>query len=242
MAPLDNAVWHALAGPQAAFAVREGCAVRFRPDVSPFLALPDEPDEASWHDLARLLGPAGTGALFRRHTPSLPDGWTELERFDGVQLVAADPTAVRAHAPRASDGVDIVVLGPDDVGDMLDLVARTAPGPFEARTHELGRYVGIRLDGRLVAMAGERMRLAGGTEVSAVCTDEAHRGRGFAARLVAEVARGIVARGETPFLHVLADNHGAIRVYESLGFERRASIGAVVVRAPRATPAGLAAP
>jgi hypothetical protein len=129
MAPLDNAVWHALAGPQAAFAERQGSAVRFRPDVSPFLALPDEPDDASWHDLARLLGPAGIGALFRRHTPDLPSGWTELERFEGVQFVATDPTVVRAHVPRAPNGVDLVTLGPDDVADMLDLWRAPRPAP-----------------------------------------------------------------------------------------------------------------
>jgi ribosomal protein S18 acetylase RimI-like enzyme len=236
MALLDNAVWHALTGPQAAFGERRGSAVRYRPDVSPFLALPDTPDAGSWDDLAGLLGPSGIGALFRREAVDLPDGWRELERFNGVQMVAGDAAGAPAPTarPRGEGGpeADTIRLGADDVADMLDLVARTAPGPFEKHTHELGTYLGVRVDGRLVAMAGERMQLPGGTEVSAVCTDPAHRGQGLAARLVAEVMRGIVARGETPFLHVLADNHDAIRVYEALGFERRAHVGAVVVQAP----------
>jgi predicted GNAT family acetyltransferase len=101
---------------------------------------------------------------------------------------------------------------------MLDLVARTQPGPFLQRTVELGTYLGVRRDGALVAMAGERLHPPGFTEVSAVCTDPDHRGQGYAARLVQAVVAGIKERGDIPFLHATATNTNAIRLYEALGF------------------------
>jgi predicted GNAT family acetyltransferase len=131
----------------------------------------------------------------------------------GVQLTGEE-LAVEPDA-------DAVVLGPADVPEMLDLVERTKPGPFRPRTIELGRYLGIRIDGELVAMAGERLQPPGWTEISAVCTDERMRGRGLASRLIRAVGHGIRARGDIPFLHASASNTKAIRLYESLGFVLR---------------------
>jgi predicted GNAT family acetyltransferase len=119
---------------------------------------------------------------------------------------------------------------------MLDLVGRTKPGPFLPRTVELGTYLGIRRDGALVAMAGERLHPPGWTEISAICTDEAFRGQGLATRLVHAVAAGIRERGETPFLHASADNTNAIRLYESLGFRLRRSATFLAARVPAEVP------
>jgi predicted GNAT family acetyltransferase len=124
------------------------------------------------------------------------------------------------------------VLGPADAGEMLALVELTQPGPFRVRTVELGAYFGVFDSGELVAMAGERFRLPGFCEISAVCTRPDHRGRGLAAGLTARVAEGIQARGELPFLHHSADNDPARRVYEALGFEFRREISIAVVGAP----------
>jgi GNAT superfamily N-acetyltransferase len=104
---------------------------------------------------------------------------------------------------------------------MLRLVDRTKPGPFAPRTIELGRYVGVWIEGELVAMAGERLHPQGWTEISAVCTDERFRGRGLASLLVLDIGHGIRARGELPFLHASAQNTNAIRLYESMGFVLR---------------------
>jgi predicted GNAT family acetyltransferase len=125
---------------------------------------------------------------------------------------------------------ETVVLGPDDVPEILDLIARTEPGPFRERTIEMGTYLGIRRDGALIAMAGERQHPPDWTEISAVCTDPQHRGQGLATRLVRAVAAGIRERGETPFLHALAGNTAAIRLYESIGFTRRRRAPFVVLR------------
>jgi predicted GNAT family acetyltransferase len=123
------------------------------------------------------------------------------------------------------------VLTAADVPEVLDLVTRTKPGPFLPRTIEFGRYLGIRRNGRLVSMAGERMRGPGWTEISAVCTDDAYRGQGLAARVVRAVAAGIAGRGETALLHVDRKNSSAIRFYENLGFTVRAEMDFVLLEA-----------
>ncbi|GGJ06042.1 GNAT family N-acetyltransferase [Streptomyces brasiliensis] len=221
---LDNPALASLTGPHAGFAERRGRVLRYPVDVSPWLALPDGPDADDWADLAALAGPGAEVPLpgFRGE---VPDGWEITFRVEGVQLVDDGLAA----APDA----EAVRLGPDDVPEMLDLVGRTRPGPFLPRTIELGTYLGIRRDGALVAMAGERLHPPGWTEISAVCTDSAYRGEGLATRLIRAVAHGIRERGETPFLHTGAGNTNAIRLYESLGFRLRRRTAFLAARAPQ---------
>ena len=220
---LDNATWTSLTGPHRRFAQRLGTAARYLPDVSPFLALVDHRDQQCWSDAAELVGP---GQRFTVAGPGVtaPAGWASSPVGGGVQLVdvglekVADPQAHR--------------LGPDDVPEMLDLVARTRPGPFAIRTVELGCYLGIRHGGALVAMAGERMHPPGWTEISAVCTDSSYRGRGFGRRLVSAVGAVIAERGDRVFLNASAANTGAIRLYESIGFRLRMRTDLVTVTVP----------
>ncbi|MFE4449380.1 GNAT family N-acetyltransferase [Streptomyces sp. NPDC056796] len=210
--PLDNPARASLTGPHAHFAERRGRVLRYRPDVTPWLALPDLPDAQDWADVAALAGPGASVTLTAFREPP-PADWEIVFQAEGVQLVDAGVDA--APDPEA------VLLGPDDVPEMLDLVARTRPGPFLPRTVELGTYLGIRRSGALVAMAGERLHPPGWTEISGVCTDDSVRGQGLASRLVRAVAHGIRERGETPFLHAAASNTSAIRLYEALGFTLR---------------------
>jgi len=205
----------ALEGPQSAIAERKGRVLRFPPDVCPFYSMPDDPDEQDWADAAELAGPGGLVSLSASWL-ALPEEWEPFFGAEGVQLVAGENAG---HGTPADD--EIIRLGADDVPEMLDLVARTRPGPFFRRTIELGTYLGIRRHGALVAMAGERLRPPGHTEISAVCTDQAWRGHGFGSRLTLAVAAGIRARGEVPFLHAVATNVTAIRLYEQLGFQLR---------------------
>ncbi|MEV4315080.1 GNAT family N-acetyltransferase [Actinocrispum sp. NPDC049592] len=222
---LDNPVWASLTGPHAHFAERHGQLLRYPTDVAPFVAIPDEPDGDLWRDLARLAGPGGQVPVTGRGiTP--PRGWEVTELGSGVQLV--DDGVAAAGDDQA------VPLGQADVPEILDLVGRTQPGPFLKRTIDLGTYLGIRHEGKLIAMAGERLHPPGWTEISAVCTDPAYRGQGLATRLVLAVAAGIRARGETPFMHALATNTNAIRLYESLGFRLRRRMTFLAARAPLA--------
>jgi len=221
--PLDNPVRSSLAGPHARLAERRGNVLRYPADVCPFFAMPDEPDAADWADAAALVGPGGLLPLAGVQAPP-PAGWAVEIIGEGVQMTgdgvagAADPEAVPLELA--------------DVPEMLDLAGRTKPGPFLPRTVEMGSYLGIRYGGALVAMAGERLHPSGWTEISAVCTDAAWRGRGLASRLVLAVAAGIRARGETPFLHAVASNVNAIRLYEQLGFRLRGSTVFSATRVP----------
>ncbi|WP_122978028.1 GNAT family N-acetyltransferase [Actinoplanes teichomyceticus] len=210
---LNNPVWAALSGPQAGYAEAAGDAARYLPEIAPFCAVSDTADPAAWRDLATLTD----HAVLTGPSISPPPGWVQDSRTHGVQMVGTAMTAV--------DDPEAVPLTEHDVPEMLELVARAQPGPFRKRTIELGRYLGIRTrDGRLISMAGERFRMPGWTEVSAVCTDPEFRGQGLAARLTVAVAAGILARGELPFLHTVQDNDGAIRLYQRLGFEHSADV------------------
>src|SRR5277367_3427264 len=207
--PLDNPAYSALCGPHARLALVSGRARRYPVDVAPFLALPSPPSPQDWRDAATLVAP-GTFVGVRYGDTELPAGWQTVDTFDLVQMIGERITGV--------DCSEAIPLGAADVPEMLELVAQTEPGPFLTRTIELGDYLGIRRDGALVAMAGERFRLDGWTEISAVCTHPNHRGQGLASALVGALIAAIQLRSQRVFLHVLSTNTGAIGLYEELGF------------------------
>ena len=221
--PLDRPIWHALVGRQADFAIGSGRVRRFRGDVSPFIAVEDDSPEA----LAEVAGvmEAHDAVLFlQRGGVPLPPGTRTVEGGMGLQMVAE-----RFESIEQPDNV--IMLGEEDAPAMLALATRTQPGPFRARTHELGQFWGVKDEaGRLLAMAGERLRLPGLSEVSGVCTHPDTRGQGLGSLLSHHVASEIVRRGEVPFLHVYANNVRAIRLYERLGFVARCEVEALVVR------------
>jgi GNAT superfamily N-acetyltransferase len=218
--PLDNPVWHALHGPHTAFAIDGGRACRYEPDVSPFAAVPDVPDDGDWDALQPLVGSTGAVVVRRDGVGRHVDGARSFE-LACLQMTATE----RLDARDPPGGITVSELGAADVAEMVELIELTRPGPFRPRTVELGRYLGARDEGgTLVAIGGERMHLPGATEISAVCTHPDQRGRGLAELLVRAVAAGIDDRGERPILHVATDNHGAIRLYERLGFEVRAEL------------------
>ncbi|MCM2578576.1 GNAT family N-acetyltransferase [Streptomyces meridianus] len=231
--PLDEPVRAALTGPHALFARRRGRLLCYPADVTPFLAMPQDPEAADWADAAALVGVGGKVMTAGAEEPP-PAGWEVTFDVEGVQLVGNDVAGERD--PEA------VRLGRSDLPEVLALVERTRPGPFLPRTIEMGTYLGIRRGGRLVAMAGERFRVPGHTEISAVCTDDSHRGLGLATRLIRAVAAGVRERGETPFLHAAADNTAAIRLYEALGFRLRRGISFRAVRVPADVTAGRGVP
>ena len=214
---LDNPIWHALHGPHRAFAIGSGLAVHYPRDVAVFSAIADPGAEAH-QELARGR-PAGAEArLVRRAVEPLPAGWIALKDVPLLQMVAA------RFDGEVPEGPPIATLGLQNLGVVSALVERTQPGPFGPRTMTMGRYLGVFEGGELVAMAGERLRVSGYVELSAVCTDPRVRGRGLAAYLMRHLMRTAVARGETPFLHVVPENVGAIAIYRRLGFEVRADM------------------
>ncbi len=223
--PLDNPIWHALRGAHLDRSEVAGPgAARYDPAVSVFAALEDRPGAPAWAGLADLVGPDGVAVLIRAEALSVPDGWARL-----AGGVARQMTGERVEG-RVDP--DVAVLGADDGAEALELVGLAQPGRFTARTIELGRYVGLRRQGRLVALAGERFALDGWVEVSAVCTHPDHRGQGLARRVVLDVVAAIQARGARPLLHVADENTAAQALYRDLGFELRRPLEVTVARAP----------
>lgn len=221
MHPLDNPIWSALTTQQSPIAIGDELARRFPGEMAPFGAFPRASKE-SFDALAQLYRQGNELALFTLGPVDLPSRFTVTRSAVLNQMIC---TPEQSHEP----AVQPVQLGSNDVDDMMALVDLTKPGPFAIRTHELGRYLGIRMDGRLVAMAGERLHVDGYTEVSAVCTHPLYRGRGYSRDLIAAVSKGIQARGEAPFLHVLDDNLSAIALYETLGFTFRVALQLTVL-------------
>ena len=216
---LDHPVLHALSGPHRGLGLHRGHAARYRPTVARFAALPTRPGPGDWDDLAALTGDDELVLFGLPH--DVPAGWAEHARFDVAQMVAPDGFG-RRHA-----GIERLTAA--DAPAMVALVEETQPGPFLEETHLIGAYYGVKEDGVLVAMAGERLATPSWVEISAVCTRASHRGRGLATRLVEEVAAGIRGTGRRPFLHTGARNDAAIALYERLGFARR-DAGNVVQR------------
>ena len=223
--PLDRVIWNAFTGRQAHLALRDGDALRVDPDFGLFVATADHSPE-SLAALSRLVhAHSGEVGIVERFDPPAIPG-TEVTRRAVLNQMVAETLA----QPKPVD-FEIQPLGDADSPEMVALATLTAPGPFFSRTHQLGEFVGVKVDGQLVAMAGERLQPEGFTEVSAVCAHPDHRGKGYAAKLMLHVAHKIVERGETPFLHSYDHNAGAIALYEALGFRFRCEQRLTVIEA-----------
>ena len=240
MHPLDNPAWVALQGPQRHVAETGDLAARYLPEVSPFGAFPEPPGPEHWRAMADLVGPGGI-VILTGHTGTPPEGWGVEYDGEGVQMTGEVLVAGPAEVAALRSDRWVLPLGEADAADMVELVELARPGPFSPRTWELGGYVGVRVDGELVAMAGQRFRPTGWCEISAVATHPDHRRQGLGEWLVRAVAVGIAARGEEPMLHTAVDNTDAIRLYEAMGFTRRKLVRFVAARAP-GDPDGHATP
>jgi predicted GNAT family acetyltransferase len=217
---LDRPVWHALTGRQSDLSQGNHRALRIAPDYGPFAAAAD----ASAANLAALAGLAGGGEIWlvEKAAVVVPSGMKMARSAEVLQMIAASIIACDKEP-------DFHDLSDDDAPEMLALATLTVPGPFARRTNRLGGFVGIRQNGHLIAMAGERMKPGRFTEVSGVCTHPDHRGKGYAGMLMRIVAARILARGEAPFLHCYASNAGAIALYESLGFAAHQPVTSTVL-------------
>ena len=215
---LDNPVWHALNSHHRHLAIRGNIAARYQPKTLMAAAM-SETNTAEFTDLKNLvetneiIGVMGT-------LPQAGPDWEIIQTFHVPQMICREL--------KPTESIKAVHLTSEDVPDMLALVALAQPGPFLPRTIEMGQYLGIRQDGQLVGMAGERLHLPGFCEISAVCTHPDYRGRGYGGALTTMVANAIIARGEVPFLHVV--NEVAARLYEKLGFRFRKEIPVTVLK------------
>jgi ribosomal protein S18 acetylase RimI-like enzyme len=224
--PLDNPVWSALTTGHAHLAQGGALALRYPEDIDPIGALARGGPDA-WSELAGLIPPGGMLYLaatdLEREPSARPASIAVRERAVAVQMICPGPI------DDAADDAPVVALSDADADAMLALTNLTKPGPFRARTHSLGTFLGIRSEQRLIAMAGMRFLLDGYREVSGVCTHPEFAGRGLARILVARIVNAIHAQGMTPFLHVDSENGRARSLYRRMGFVERAALPMVVV-------------
>lgn len=223
---LDNPILNALLTEHRSLALSEGVARRYPAPIGPLSGTPDQSLE-SYDALCTLAGPGGILALFFPDPPVPPTGWSLIRGGVLTQMICRSPQL--AKTTELAAGTKLRRLGSADVPAMIELATLTEPGPFRERTIELGNFYGIFESDRLLAMAGQRMRVPGFVEVSAVCTHPDARGRGYAGILMSEVIRDVIAEGATPFLHAFADNP-AVRLYERLGFTHRRSFQLAVIK------------
>jgi predicted GNAT family acetyltransferase len=223
MSTLDNVIFHALTTSHAHFAEGNGVARRFHTAIGPLAGMSTATVEG-FAALAQLIGPNEPVALFLKEEVEAPSNFKVLRSIPLLQMLHdGSRPAQPKHEHHA--------LTPSDVPEMIALARLTEPGPFEQRTIELGGYIGIRRNSnaQLASMAGERLRIPGYTEVSAVCTHPDHLGHGYAASLMTEIIHRMLDRGDVPFLHSRHDNDRAVAIYERLGFRKHAMLHLLVV-------------
>ncbi|PAW94624.1 hypothetical protein CKK33_14440 [Mucilaginibacter sp. MD40] len=214
---LDNPIYNALTTGNKHLAVEAGGAFHFENDVAPFAGTKDN----SLADLEAFVEHMSDDRVYVLFTPvklNIPDELKVLRHFKMFQMIYEG----NGHMNEMDSS--LTSLDDQHVEEMLALTKLTNPGPFLQRTIEFSNYTGVFTDGTLVAMAGHRMRPLPYVEISAVCTHPEHTGKGHAAKLLLEQARRIIAAGKIPFLHVLQENTGAIKVYERVGFKTRKPI------------------
>jgi ribosomal protein S18 acetylase RimI-like enzyme len=229
VALLDNPIWNSLVTTHAHLTlgaqIGNGLARRYPSPIGPLSAF-EKPTPEAYADLAATVPTGDIAVLFLNNPPSSPEGWQLIRGGTLTQMIC--PTL----PPQPTISEAIVPLNPTDFPEMLSLATLTEPGPFRDQTATLGGFLGIRIDGRLAAMAGRRLAPTGFVEISAVCTHPDFRGHGYAKALVAAVTRGIHQDGLIPFLTSFEDNTGAIRVYQQVGFAHRRTFELAVLKPP----------
>ena len=207
---LDNIAWHSLIGPHAQFASGCGDVRRYANGYSAIVGFP-EPQQPDFDTLTRICG-IDEEIYCPEWTGPAPPGWRILREMPAFRMIWKGGIPIHDAFPEA------VRLDPQHAAQAVALAQLTNPGPFGSRTTELGDYFGCFEDGQLVAMAGERLCAGPYREVSGICTHPGYRSRGLARRLTLKLVRRQLCRGETPFLHVMADNTTARELYCDLGF------------------------
>ena len=219
---LDRPIWSALETRHQAFAQGGALARRYPSSIVPFAATAAD-DTESLQALAELASAGESIVLLQADAIALPRELAPISTASGVQMVLEAPV-------QAVSDERVQRLTGDDAAAMLALASLTKPGPFTLGALSLGDFWGIKIDGRLVAMAGERMKQPGYTELSGVCSHPDFRGGGLGRLLSVFLANQIMARGEVPYLHAYATNAAAISLYESVGFRLRSEMHVAFVQ------------
>jgi ribosomal protein S18 acetylase RimI-like enzyme len=227
MLPLDNAVWTALTTKQSQVAHSSALARRFPPEMTLLGALAANTAMA-FDSLAQLIQRDAV-TLYFTSPPQIPAGWEIVRAVELHQMVqeaeATPPSAEQDATPK------VIELTPSDVPEMSVLYTATRPGrTLCQRIQKLGQFLGIRDEGKLVAMGGLRLHLPGYREITTVATLPSHEGRGYATAIVMASMARIHTAGNKPFLTVGTGNTRAIDIYHRLGFKERTVLYSRTIR------------
>ncbi len=204
-----NPVWHALHGPHRHLAIVAEGACRYPADVAPFAAI-SAPERHSFEGLRSLLAP-GESVWIVDYGCTAP-GLRVVESLGCLQM------ALPSNVDPPRESLEVLPLTAADADEMVALTELAFPGFFRSKTYRMGSYCGVRVEGKLIAMGGERLRIAAHPELSAVCTHPAHRGKGLASAVIGHLVRRHRREGLRSWLHVGAQNTRAVDLYSSLGF------------------------
>jgi predicted GNAT family acetyltransferase len=222
--PLDNVAWNSLTSTHRHLGIIGKKAAKYHPTVSMIAGILENTEEA-YSELANIVELGVPVAFVGNDPPDDHPAWMVMRRAEVYQMVIDSPIEY--------EDMTFVRLTPEDVPEMMKLVELTQPGPFSPGTIEMGNYIGIKEDEKLIAMGGERMKPEGYTEVSGICTHPDHRGKGYAKAITGALTNAILERGEKPFLHVFNHNTPAIKLYEKLGYKIRRTVpGAAMMKKP----------
>lgn len=229
---LSTPYWSALCTEQASLALGGPLARRFPADVIPFAGVADGSADAL-EALRTLLAPAES-IYVTSDVPYMHPGLVQELEFSGLQMIypvkselapselassELSSSELSSSGPADRDETaPVEALSAEHIPEMIQLKAIAFPGYFGPQAAGLGNFYGVRVEGSLVAMAGERLMLPGLSEISAVCTHPQHLGRGYAAALIRRLLRAHRAEGKRSFLQAAANNTRAVGLYERLGF------------------------
>jgi predicted GNAT family acetyltransferase len=214
---LDNPIYNALKTGNKKLSIGEGQVTIFRRDVAPFAGMENN-SESDFKALTAFGAEINPVVIFTPVKLNIPQNWEVVREFAMLQMVH---NGVMPTSPATQQITD---LNDSHTPQMIALTQLTKPGPFLDRTIEFGNYAGIFEGDKLVSMVGQRMQPSPYIELSAVCTHPDHLGKGYAGILLTEQIKRVIKANGTPFLHVLDDNYGAIKVYERVGFKTRKPI------------------
>lgn len=219
---LDNPIWSALTTAHILFSVGAPEVKKYREDIIPFLGMANG-DAGLLKQIEPFMA-QDEEVFLKEENLDFPSGWAVVTRLNCLQMV---------YEPASVDAVNmagIVKLTVDDAEELSRLVNLVQPGFFKRNTSLLGDYFGIKKEGELVAVAGERFKMTGFSELSAVCTHPEHTGKGYAQQLLEVLCNKNLEEGDIPFLHVADTNERAIKIYERLGFRKRMDLPLVKVK------------
>lgn len=211
---LDNPVWYALQTVHQPMSLGTTTVQRYPTDILRMIGC-ENPAKAQLSEIEPWIFPAEKIYLVGE-LASMPPGWKVAGIYICTQMLCT-----KVVEPAVKSGPEIIPLEGNNLDEMLELIRIALPGFFFTNTPSLGDYYGIFNEGKLVAMAGERLKIKGYTEVSAVCTHPDYRGNGYAQALVAFVSQKVLDEGTIPFLHYLSTNTRARSVYDMVGYTER---------------------